>query len=90
MIRVRALRVALALVLVVASAPGSAAVLVDTRFVSCGYSWGGGVSLDCDDPESEAALRARMLTAEQAREVGVPIWWRPSPRPRTNPAPRTT
>ncbi|MET7338904.1 SMI1/KNR4 family protein [Nonomuraea sp. NPDC005650] len=87
MIKVRALRVALGSVLVVACATGSAAVLVDSYVVSCGYSWGGGLSLECDDPRTEAAMRARMLTGEQAREAGCPGLVEAEPAPSGEPGP---
>ncbi|NUW39301.1 SMI1/KNR4 family protein [Nonomuraea rhodomycinica] len=87
MIKVPALRVALASVLVAACASGSAAVLADTRVVTCAYSWGGGMELHCGDPEAEAALRAGMLTAEQAREAGCPGLLAAEPAPSADPGP---
>ncbi|MFG6196900.1 SMI1/KNR4 family protein [Nonomuraea sp. JJY05] len=84
MIKVRALRVAVALVLVGACATGGGAVL-GTRVVTCNYMWGGGMSLDCGDARTEAAMRARMLTGEQARQAGCPDLVEAEPAPSDEP-----
>ncbi|TYB56951.1 hypothetical protein FXF51_41440 [Nonomuraea sp. PA05] len=60
MIKVRALRAALALVLVAAAAPGSA-LLLESRYVSCTHLLGGGLSVTCDDPATEARRREHLL-----------------------------
>ncbi|GAA2212831.1 hypothetical protein GCM10009850_082930 [Nonomuraea monospora] len=69
MIKMRSLRATLALVLVAAAAPGSTLVL-ESRYVSCTHLLGGGVSVTCGNPGTEARRREHLLRVGEASGPG--------------------
>ncbi|WP_214323980.1 SMI1/KNR4 family protein [Nonomuraea sediminis] len=71
MIGLKLVRRALPLILLAGAATSSAARYGDSKVVMCSFGGGGDtISIDCGDPKVEAAMRARILTPDQARAAG--------------------